>query len=115
MMTRIFLCIGLVFCTACTGDTPATEGDSPAAISGQVVILTSRDEKFMHGLWDKVREAHPELELVVDYGKDAGYLDRMRLEREKCFNSEGPRSPITISARPARMGSIRAGISSASY
>ena len=51
-------------------------------VTGRVVILSSRDEKFMRGLWDLVRETHPKLDLVIDYGKDAGYLDRLRVEKD---------------------------------
>jgi iron(III) transport system substrate-binding protein len=91
MMTRFILCIGWLFLTACSGDTPVVEGDTPAAVNGQVVILTSRDEKFMHGLWEQVKAAHPQIELVVDYGKDAGYLDRMRVERDN------PRADLYLS------------------
>ena len=48
----------------------------------RVVILCSRDEKFMHGLWETFKSEHPNVDLVVDYGKDAGYLDRLRVSQE---------------------------------
>lgn len=63
---------------------PGEDGEpAPAAaleVTGTVVVLSSRDEKFMRPLWDLVAAKHPRLELVVDYGKDAAYLDRIRAE-----------------------------------
>jgi iron(III) transport system substrate-binding protein len=50
-------------------------------VEGQVVVLSARDEKFMEPLWELLRAQHPGLELVIDYGKDAPYLDRMRAEK----------------------------------
>jgi len=67
-----------------TSDTSqqATTSGEQSTLSGKVVVLCSRDEKFMTGLWSLVRERHPGLEVVVSYGKDAGFLDRLRVERD---------------------------------
>ena len=64
---------------------------APSAVSGTLVVLSARDEKFMVPLWDLVREKHPGLELVVDYGKDAPYLDRLRAEKD------APRADLFLS------------------
>src|ERR1700693_325159 len=40
---------------------------------------------------------------------------RRRLTGEKCASFPGPRSPTTRSARPARIGATRAGMSAGSY
>ena len=81
-------------CSSSASDTRGmTEPQSADAMAeaGTVVILSSRDEQFMDPLWDLVRQRHPELKLVVDYGKDAGNLDRIKAEREK------PRVDLLIS------------------
>ncbi len=82
--------LGALMLVACSGDTPDGPGGEPVPevertpaepqVTGKVVILSSRDEKFMRPLWEEVRRRHPKLELVVDYGKDAAYLDRIRSE-----------------------------------
>jgi len=80
----------------------ADAGDAPAAdsaVTGKLVVLSARDEKFMVPLWDLVREKHPQLELVVDYGKDAPYLDRLRAERE------APRADLFLSKGSAAITS----------
>ena len=60
-------------------------------VQGRVVILSARDEKFMEPLWELLAARHPKLELVVDYGKDASYLDRMRAEKD------APRADLFLS------------------
>ena len=97
--------------TACGGGAPSSEpmpandeatasvalkgspGDTSSAptVEGQVVVLSARDEKFMEPLWELLRAQHPGLELVVDYGKDAPYLDRMRAEKD------APRADLFLS------------------
>ena len=89
LLPLLLLLTALVACSGgeTTDATPAAaapEGQDveapPPAVEGKVVVLSSRDEKFMRPLWDLVAEQHPKLELVVDYGKDAAYLDRLRAE-----------------------------------
>jgi len=63
-------------------DQPPTTNVEPSKITGKVVVLCSRDEKFMTELWSLVRARHPGLDVVVSYGKDAGFLDRLRVERD---------------------------------
>jgi iron(III) transport system substrate-binding protein len=70
-------------------EAPTTDGD--VAVEGKLVVLSARDEKFMEPLWDLVRSKHPNLELVVDYGKDAPYLDRLRAEKD------APRADLFLS------------------
>lgn len=65
----------------CSGGA-GTENSVEAGPTGTVVVLSSRDEKFMHGLWDLVKKKHPSIDLVVDYGKDSGYLDRLGVEKD---------------------------------
>ncbi|MCP4867303.1 MAG: extracellular solute-binding protein [Proteobacteria bacterium] len=98
------LALSLVF-VACSGgdttpDAPAPDSDAPAAdaapeVTGKVVVLSSRDEKFMRPLWDLVAAKHPKLELVVDYGKDAAYLDRIRAE------GDAPQADLFVSKASA--------------
>ena len=83
---------------------PASESteaatDTPAAVEGTLVVLSARDEKFMEPLWDLVRSRHPKLELVIDYGKDAPYLDRLRSERE------APRADLFLTKGSAAIAS----------
>jgi len=105
MKLRTVLIIVASLLAACTS--PAPSADAPAvapasaeaaapeasepAVQGKLVVLSARDEKFMEPLWDLVRSKHPGLELVVDYGKDAPYLDRLRAERE------APRADLFLS------------------
>jgi len=83
-MRAILISLWFGLFLGCSSGTDSIEPslDAQNGPSGKVVILSSRDEKFMHGLLAMVEAEHPDLEIVVDYGKDAGYLDRLRVERD---------------------------------
>ena len=80
-MRFVWLSFVFALIQGCSGGTE-TKNELRKGPSGTVVVLSSRDEKFMHGLLDLVKEKHPSIELVVDYGKDSGYLDRLNLEKD---------------------------------
>lgn len=74
-----------------TSDAAPSAASSAPTVEGRVVVLSARDEKFMEPLWELLKTRHPKLELVVDYGKDAPYLDRMRAEKD------APRADLFLS------------------
>ena len=80
-MRIVWLSFVFALIHGCSGTTE-TSNAVEAGPSGTVVVLSSRDEKFMHGLWALVQEKHPEIDLIVDYGKDSGYLDRLAVEKD---------------------------------
>jgi iron(III) transport system substrate-binding protein len=106
-MTRLLhlLLIALSFVlVSCSGlGSEGSSGDArggemaqePGEVTGEVVVLSSRDETFMRPLWDLVEARHPKLQLVVDYGKDAAYLDRIRAE------GDAPQADLFVSKASA--------------
>jgi len=103
----------LLFLLACTGQPPveptqATAVEPVAAeatVSGQVVILSGRDEQFAVRLLELVEERYPELDVVTDFGKDSAYLDRIGAWKG------APKADLFLSKSSAAMESL----SSAGY
>ena len=68
-------------CAPSPPPSPAPEAAVPSGPSGSVVIYSGRDAMFVEPLLALVQETLPGIEVVIDYGKDPLYLDRLRAER----------------------------------
>lgn len=81
---------------ACSG----TPTDEPTVETSTVTILSGRDEQFATALIALVEARHPELEIVTDFGKDAGYLDRV-----SAWNGQ-PKADLFLSKSSGTMESL---------